>query len=162
MRQQGGDEMKRRAVLGTLATSLVCLIASNAWAHCQIPCGIYDDPARFELMAEHIVTIEKAMKTIIDLSGEKDPNYNQIVRWVQNKDDHADELSEIVTYYFMAQRIKPPKEESDEAHAKYVEQISSLHQMVVYAMKAKQTTELENVKKLRRLLQAFQASYLAQ
>jgi hypothetical protein len=33
--------------------------------------------------------------------------------------------------------------------------------MVVYSMKAKQTTELENVKKLRTLLQAFQASYLA-
>ena len=69
-----------------IAIALVSLTASKALAHCQIPCGIYDDPARFSLMAEHITTIEKAMKTIIDLSGEKKPNYNQLVRWVQNKD----------------------------------------------------------------------------
>ena len=30
-----------------------------------------------------------------------------MVRWVVNKEVHADELSDIVTYYFMAQRIKP-------------------------------------------------------
>lgn len=154
--------MKRNTVLVIIAVALVSLTASKALAHCQIPCGIYDDPARFSLMAEHITTIEKAMKTIIDLSGEKKPNYNQLVRWVQNKDHHADELSEIVTHYFMAQRIKPPKQEGEEARQKYVEQITSLHQMLVYSMKAKQTTELENVEKLRILLEAFRASYLAE
>ena len=154
--------MKRNTVLVIIAVALVSLTASKALAHCQIPCGIYDDPARFSLMAEHITTIEKAMKTIIDLSGEKKPNYNQLVRWVQNKDHHADQLSEIVTYYFMAQRIKPPKQEGEEARQKYVEQITSLHQMLVYSMKAKQTTELENVEKLRILLEAFRASYLAE
>jgi hypothetical protein len=34
--------------------------------------------------------------------------------------------------------------------------------MLVYSMKAKQTTELENVEKLRALLESFKASYLAQ
>jgi len=153
--------MKRKTVLVIAATFLVSLTASKALAHCQIPCGIYDDPARFSLMAEHITTIEKAMKTIIDLSNQKKPDYNQLVRWVHNKDEHADELSEIVTHYFMAQRIKPPAEKGGEAHQKYVEQISSLHQMLVYSMKAKQTTELGNIEKLRALLESFRASYLA-
>jgi nickel superoxide dismutase len=151
--------MKRNAVLVMVAAFLVSLTASKALSHCQIPCGIYDDSARFGLMAEHITTIEKSMKTITDLSGQKEPNHNQIVRWVQNKDRHADELSEIVTHYFMAQRIKPPKESDEGARAKYLEQISSLHQMLVYAMKAKQTIELENVEKLRGLLERFETSY---
>ena len=154
--------MKRNTVLVIIAVALVSLTASKALAHCQIPCGIYDDPARFSLMAEHITTIEKAMKTIIDLSGEKKPDYNQLVRWVQNKEHHADELSEIVTQYFMAQRIKPPQQEGKEARQKYVEQITSLHQMLVYSMKAKQTTELENVENLRAMLEAFKASYLVE
>ena len=153
--------MKRKTVLVIITIALVSLTASKALAHCQIPCGIYDDPARFSLMAEHITTIEKAMKTIIDLSNQKKPDYNQLVRWVHNKDEHADELSEIVTHYFMAQRIKPPAEKGGEAHQKYVEQISSLHQMLVYSMKAKQTTELGNIEKLRALLESFRASYLA-
>ena len=154
--------MKRKTVLVIVTIALVSLTASKALAHCQIPCGIYDDPARFTLMAEHITTIEKAMKTIIDLSNQEKPDYNQLVRWVQNKDEHADELGEIVTYYFMAQRIKPPAEKGGEAQQKYVEQISSLHQMLVYSMKAKQTTELENIEKLRALLESFRASYLAE
>ena len=154
--------MKRKTVLVIITIALVSLTASKALAHCQIPCGIYDDPARFSLMAEHITTIEKAMKTIIDLSNQKKPDYNQLVRWVHSKDEHADELSEIVTYYFMAQRIKPPEEEGGEAHQKYVEQISSLHQMLVYSMKAKQTTDLQNGERLRSLLETFRASYLAE
>ena len=153
--------MSRHAVLVIVATFLVSLTASKALSHCQIPCGIYDDSTRFTLMAEHIATIEKAMKAIVDLSSEERPNHNQMVRWVQNKDHHADELSEIVTYYFMAQRIKPPQEGGEEARARYLEQLTSLHQMLVYAMKAKQTTELENVDKLRALTEAFKASYEA-
>lgn len=152
--------MKRTTALMIVATFLVSLTASKALSHCQIPCGIYDDSTRFHLMAEHITTIEKAMKTIVDLSNQEKPDYNQMVRWVQNKDHHADQLSEIVTYYFMAQRIMPPQEQGGEAHAKYLGEISSLHQMLVYAMKAKQTTDLGNVDKLRTLLEAFKASYL--
>jgi nickel superoxide dismutase len=154
--------MKKKTALVIVAIALLSLTASKALAHCQIPCGIYDDPARFSLMAEHITTIEKAMKTVIEFSGQKTPDYNQLVRWVQNKDQHADELSEIVTHYFMAQRIKPPMEPGEGAHKKYVEQITSLHQMLVYSMKAKQTTDLQNVAKLRSLLETFRASYLAE
>jgi len=153
--------MKRNTVLIIVAAFLVSLTASKALSHCQIPCGIYGDSTRFSLMAEHITTIEKAMKAIVDLSSQEKPNYNQMVRWVQNKDHHANELSEIITYYFMAQRIKPPQQEREKARAQYLEQISSLHQMLVYSMKAKQTTELENVDKLRVLLEAFRASYPA-
>ena len=152
--------MKRTTLLLIPATFLVSLIASKTLSHCQIPCGIYDDSTRFTLMEEDIATIEKAMKTIVALSGEEKTNYNQLVRWVQNKDEHADKLSEIVTYYFMAQRIKLPEQQDGEANAKYLAQISSLHQMLVYAMKAKQTTDLGNVDKLRALLEAFKASYM--
>ena len=52
-------------------------------------------------MKEHVVTIEKSINEL-----NKNPNDNQKVRWILNKENHANELSEIVTYYFMAQRIK--------------------------------------------------------
>jgi nickel superoxide dismutase len=143
------------AVLVSLA-----IFASIVYSHCQIPCGIYDDPARFVTLAEHIATIEKSMNQINELSQESKPNFNQIVRWVQNKDSHADELSEIVTYYFMAQRIKPADKADAEAYQQYVKQLTLLHQMLVYSMKAKQTTDLANVEKLRALLAEFRAAYL--
>ena len=148
-----------RLVLIAAALS-ISLTASNAFAHCQIPCGIYDDAARFALLEEHVTTIEKAMKTLEELSAAQSPNYNQIVRWVGNKEHHADEISEIVTHYFMAQRVKPAEKKSEEAYAKYLDELTSLHQMVVYSMKAKQTTDLKNVEQLRALIRQFKASYL--
>ena len=152
--------MKRSRLVGIAAALFISLIASKAFAHCQIPCGIYDDGARFALLEEHVTTIEKAMKTLEELSGAQSPNYNQIVRWVRNKEHHADEISEIVTYYFMAQRVKPAEKKSEESYSKYVDELTSLHQMVVYSMKVKQTTDLKNVDRLRALIRQFKASYL--
>jgi nickel superoxide dismutase len=79
---------------------------------------------------------------------------------VNNKESHADELSEIVTFYFMAQRVKPAKADDAKAHAKYVNQVVLLHKMLVSAMKAKQTTDLAHVKALREHLEAFKTAYL--
>ena len=135
-----------------LTTLVLFAIASTATvhAHCQIPCGIYNDEARFILMKEHVTTIEKSMKQI-----EADANQNQTVRWVANKEKHADELSEIVTAYFMAQRIKPGKEN-------YEQELKALHGILIYSMKAKQTTDLAHVEKLKTLIHDFEHSYMGE
>jgi nickel superoxide dismutase len=148
---------KKTAMLGILV--LVMVFASIVYSHCQIPCGIYGDPARFDVLAEHITTIEKSMKLITELSNRDEPNVNQIVRWVQNKEKHADELSHIVTYYFMAQRVKLVVKAEGKAYQEYIKKLTLLHQMLVYSMKAKQTTDISNVEKLRSLLAEFRTVY---
>jgi len=148
---------KKTAMLGVLV--LVMVFASIVHSHCQIPCGIYGDPARFDMLAEHITTIEKSMSLITELSKQDKPDMNQIVRWVQNKEKHADELSHIITYYFMAQRIKVVVETEGKAYEDYVKKLTLLHQMLFYSMKAKQTTDLSNVEKLRSLLAEFRTAY---
>ena len=140
---------------------LICtaVFVTVVYSHCQIPCGIYNDPARFDEISEHIITIEKSMKQITELSGQDKPDMNQIVRWVQNKDEHADELSHIVTYYFMAQRVKPAEKTDADAYSEYVKKLTLLHKMLVYSMKSKQTTDLAHVEKLRSLLTEFHLAY---
>jgi nickel superoxide dismutase len=130
-------------------------------SHCQVPCGIYDDEMRIKMISEHITTIEKAMKQVIELSKESKPNYNQIVRWVMNKEKHAEELSQILTYYFMAQRIKPVDNDKKEnkMYAVYQERLELLHHLLIYTMKAKQTTDLSMIEKLRSLLEEFKKAY---
>ncbi len=136
---------------------LFCL--PDVYPHCQIPCGIYNDEMRFTMMEEHIQTIEKSMKQIVELSKEPAENANQLVRWVLNKEQHADELAQIVTYYFLTQRIKPVNEDDAAAFKDYLVKISLLHKMLVVAMQTKQTTDLNNVEKLRSLLQDFHKTY---
>ena len=148
----------KKLILLTVIVSAIVL-GSLAYSHCQIPCGIYGDDARFDAIAEHITTIEKSMKLITELSDQSKPNMNQLVRWVNNKDEHADELSHIITYYFMAQRVKLPPEGDKKAYNEYVKKLTLLHEMLVYTMKAKQTTDLANTEKLRTLLAQFQAVY---
>jgi nickel superoxide dismutase len=154
----------RKAMYPTISMLIILSmlgIGATVYAHCQMPCGIYDDPARFTAMTENIATIEKAMNQITALS--KDPtaqNTNQSVRWVLTKEKHADELSETITYYFMAQRVKPSPASNKEAYAKYIKELTLLHQMLQASMKAKQTVDLAPVIQLKSLLHDFSDSYL--
>ena len=132
--------------------SLLFSLISYAEAHCEIPCGIYDDEMRINMIAEEIITIEKSMNQINAIEKSKTPDYNQLIRWVMNKDHHADMLQDIVAKYFMTQRIKPDTKEYDK-------KLALLHQMLIYSMKCKQTTDLDNINKLRTLVQDFKSLY---
>jgi nickel superoxide dismutase len=145
------------ALLAALLLSAV--YAPRTSAHCEIPCGIYGDQTRFELLSEHIATIEKSMKQIRSLSKEKTTNYNQIVRWVGAKEEHAEKIQQIVNQYFLTQRVKPVDKQDQAGYQKYTRKLALLHQMLVYAMQAKQTSDLSNVAKLRALLKDFKAAY---
>ena len=147
----------KRILFGVLISMVV--LASLAWSHCQVPCGIYGDETRFEMLTEHIATVEKSMKQITELSAQAKPNMNQIVRWVDNKERHADEIAHIVSYYFMAQRIKLPAKGDAKARESYVKKLTLLHEMLVYSMKAKQGTDTANVEKLRSVLAQFHEVY---
>ena len=152
--------MKSRsiALLSVFAFALTVLPRiSNS--HCEIPCGIYDDTLRFDLLAEHITTIEKSMNEINKLSAEGEKNYNQLVRWIVNKEDHADKFIDIVNQYFMTQRIKPVMPDSVEKYKDYQTSLELTHQMIVTAMKCKQTTDLSNTQKLSELLAEYRTHY---
>ena len=129
------------------------------YSHCEIPCGIYDDDARVEMMKEHTRTIEKSMNYIIDLQKQESIDRNQLVRWIVNKEDHANKLQDIVTQYFLTQRVPPVEEDGDAGYGKYNRQLRLLHQIMVQAMKAKQTTDVKHVKKLRQLIDEFHDVY---
>ena len=151
-------KVRKKMLVITICASAV-IFASLAYSHCQIPCGIYGDEARFDEISEHITTITKSMKLITQLSAQSKPNMNQLVRWVQNKEKHADEINHIITYYFMAQRVKLPPEGNKKAYNEYVRKLTLLHEMLVYTMKARQTTDVENVEKLAYSLARFKAVY---
>jgi len=143
-----------RWILKTILPSMyvILLLSAQADAHCEIPCGIYDDSMRINMLREHITTIEKSMNQILTLEQKPGDNANQLIRWVINKEQHADALQEIVTQYFMTQRIKPEAKQ-------YLVKLQTLHELLLAAMKSKQTTDLGQVKRLRELVGQFEKSY---
>ena len=144
--------MKTRNSQILTVLSVLGLFSLNAHAHCEIPCGIYDDVMRIKMLNEHITTIEKSMNEVMELEKAEHHHANQLVRWVMNKESHAIQFQEIVTQYFMTQRIKPDAKN-------YEKKLVVLHQMLVHSMKCKQTTDLNQVSKLRDLVKAFEALY---
>ena len=135
---------------------IICfaVLVGTVSAHCEIPCGIYDDQARINMILEHITTIEKSMKEIQKLEKEKNPNFNQMVRWIMNKEHHATEIQTMVAQYFMTQRIKPGVKD-------YHQKLALLQQMLVFSMKCKQTTDSQNAARLRDLVKQFHQLYFA-
>ena len=99
-------------------------------------------------MEEHVETIEKSINEI-----NNKPNQNQSVRWVLSKEDHADKISNIVTYYFMTQRIKPDMKN-------YNENLSLLHKILILSMKAKQTTDLSVIETMKETIHSFEHIYI--
>ncbi|MBT3255395.1 MAG: superoxide dismutase [Deltaproteobacteria bacterium] len=146
--------MKKRFFQSLVGVAFVAVLVGTVFAHCEIPCGIYDDQARINMVLEHITTIEKSMKQIKSLEKEKSPNFNQLVRWIMNKEHHATEIQTIVAQYFLTQRIKPKAKD-------YNQKLSLLQQMLIYSMKCKQTTDLKNAAKLRDLVKQFHQLYFA-
>mgnify|MGYP006292550283 CR=1 FL=1 len=141
-------------------TAILLMAQGNkSYAHCEIPCGIYGDSLRIEQIEEHIRTIEKSMNKIMELSKEGEKNYNQLVRWITNKEEHAKKIQDIVSQYFLHQRIKPAVPENEEAYEKYVTHLKLLHEILVYSMKAKQTTDMEYIEKLRMTVDKFEDAY---
>lgn len=138
---------------------LLGAVASPVFAHCEIPCGIYDDALRMKQIQEHVTTLEKSMLEIRKLEKQPDKHANQITRWINNKEKHANDLQHIVTQYFMTQRVKLPGSPGALAREAYDQQLHLLHGMLVTAMQAKQTTDLRHITKLRELILAFEKSY---
>lgn len=131
-----------------IATAALTFSAVNVQAHCQVPCGIFDNHARIHEVEEHITTIAKASRLIRTLSEDEKPDLNQIVRWVNTKEDHAIKIQKIATDYFLAQRVKPASPEDAEAYKTYQKQLETIHHVVFWAMKAKQSTETAPIDKL--------------
>lgn len=151
--------LRQLMVLALFAAVAALWPLDRAAAHCQIPCGIYDDARQFDVIEEHAATIEKAMNKINEMSQATPVNYHMIARWTANKEEHAQEVQDIAHAYFLTQRVKAKDPADAEAHASYVTHVTLLHQILVAAMKCKQTTDPAHVTKLRDLASQYKDHY---
>ncbi|MGB0184763.1 MAG: superoxide dismutase [Ni] [Opitutales bacterium] len=134
-------------------TALFVCLASHARAHCQVPCGIYDDPARVTSMLEDAATVQKAVTSLASLAGKTDAqSINQSARWVQNKELHAQRIIETISNYFLTQRVKPGQDD-------YATRLARHHAVILAAMKAKQNASADAAQVLRESIQALRAYY---
>ena len=140
---------------------ILFILSQHVHSHCQIPCGIYDDHARYKSMLEDASTVEKATNQIITLSNDIDSkqkstsiaqNYNQIIRWVNNKEIHAEKIISTISNYFLTQRVKPKQKD-------YLDRLSKHHAVILAAMKAKQNASITESNALKEAIQNLAVFY---
>jgi hypothetical protein len=136
-----------------LSAVLFAAAPPAAQAHCQIPCGIYDDQRAFAEMKQHAVTIERSLRGLSESKTMHDS-----ARWTMNKEQHAQKIQDMAQSYFLAQRVKVA-DEGSKAYPNYVTSATGLHKIIVAAMKAKQTTDEAAVSALEEAINAYEAHY---
>ena len=127
--------------------------SSQLQAHCQVPCGIYDDHARIKSMIEDSETINKAMIEMVELSNKNDlKSKNQSVRWIMNKEKHAQNIINTIGDYFLTQRVKTSQED-------YSSRLMDHHKVIIAAMKSKQNVDIKYVNELRNSIKDLSSYY---
>ncbi len=87
------------AVALTVAALISFSFMQKSFAHCQIPCGIYDDHARVLSMLEDVATAHKSVSLI--------------------QEQHAQNIIDEISDYFLTQRVKTSQEDYAERLLRY-------------------------------------------
>uniref|UniRef100_A0A7S3L155 Ubiquitin-like domain-containing protein n=1 Tax=Amphora coffeiformis TaxID=265554 RepID=A0A7S3L155_9STRA len=121
--------------------STLHLVLRLRGGHCQVPCGIFDDPAMVAQMKQDAATIRKAIVQSTELhatAGGDVLAMNQMTRWILTKEDHCSKIITRVSEYCLCQRVKPAIFKSDE---EYVQALKAHHAVMQAAMKCKQVMD---------------------
>ncbi|MEM1221292.1 MAG: superoxide dismutase [Ni], partial [Verrucomicrobiota bacterium] len=104
-------------------------------------------------MLEDAATVAKACKMIAELEGKTDPqSMQQVVRWVSNKESHAQKIIITMADYYLTQRVKPSQED-------YVERLTKHHAIILAAMKAKQNADIKYADALSKAIKEIAVYY---
>lgn len=121
-----------------LAAISILSINEKTIAHCQMPCGIYHDDLVYDLIDQYIETMYKAVAEIKEHNLEDSKNCNQTIRWVLEKEKESDAAAELITKYFLQQKIKPNEEDT-------VKKVTSAHKLLFLIVQIKQTVDKKMV-----------------
>ena len=107
--------------------------------HCQVPCGIFDDPAMVAELRQSATTIRKAMVSCQKLNKKQGDvtAMNQLIRSIVTKEEHCQKIIDTVCNYGLCQRVKSQGVFANEQD--YRDALQAHHQLLQCAVQAKQS-----------------------
>jgi ubiquitin-small subunit ribosomal protein S27Ae len=140
--------------------STLHLVLRLRGGHCQVPCGIFDDPHIVAEIKQACETIRKAMVQSNELHATLATEplaLNQMVRWINTKEEHADKIIKIIAEYCLCQRVKKEIFKSD---GDYIDALKAHHAVMQLAMKSKQSLDVAVCHDLEHAVEDFSKMYL--
>lgn len=111
---------------------------SSLKGHCQMPCGIFYDGVVFDQVDQYIETMVKAVNVLQSNQFKTTQDRNTFVRWVIQKENNSNEISNLISTYFLQQKIKLGEENT-------VNRLVSAHKLLVYLVQIKQSVDGEAI-----------------
>lgn len=141
--------------------STLHLVLRLRGGHCQVPCGIFDDPAIVQEINQCVATIKKACVQANELQLEltkasSAQTLNQMVRWINTKEEHASKIINLISDYCLCQRVKKDTFATDKD---YSDALKAHHAVMVAAMKCKQSVDADVVGSLEHAVVDFAKMY---
>jgi nickel superoxide dismutase len=136
IKPNNGITMKMKYFTLGIAT-ILCRTGYLA-AHCQMPCGIYHDEMVFNQVDQYIETMYKGITELNTIKFSNPKERNNFTRWVLLKETASDEMANLITQYFLQQKIKP--DEPDTA-----KRLVSAHKMLFELTAIKQNVDLKMI-----------------
>jgi hypothetical protein len=123
--------------------------------------GIFDDPAMVAEVKQCVETIKKACGKFSELhataGGASAVDMNQMIRWINTKEEHAKKIITIVAEYCLCQRVKKEVFATDQD---YIDALKAHHAVMSCAMKAKQNVDEATVANLEHAVGDFAKMYI--
>lgn len=123
--------------------------------------GIFDDPAIVAEIKQCVETIKKACAQYTELhataGGASAQDMNQMIRWINTKEKHAEKIITLVAEYCLCQRVKKEVFASEQD---YVDALKAHHAVMQCAMKAKQSIDAAVVGALEHAVEDFAKMYI--
>lgn len=113
-----------------------CCATAFLSAHCQMPCGIYHDDMVFDQIDQYVETLVKGITVLDGNKFNSLQERNEGVRWIMQKEKSSDAVAELITCFFLQQKIKPGESDT-------VKRLVSAHKLLFLLVQIKQTVDLQ-------------------
>lgn len=130
---------------------------------CETACSdIADDEAAFARIEENIQAIEAETAYILEWQADPVTNTNPIALSVGRRIQNADKIREVLTDYFLYQRIMPTAENRGSDVEKYRQRLALIHSLLNALIQTKDSYDPNVTVNLRSKLDEFKNFYYQQ
>jgi len=142
--------MMKQLVLAALALCLVSV--EKLEAHCQMPCGIYNDDMIYDYIDQYIKTMYKGVSVMNNSKFSNPQERNEFIRWVIEKEKKSDEIAAMITQYFLQQKIKGGEPDT-------AKRLASAHNLLCTLVTIKQHSSTEFIEEFSKEWDKFKLMF---
>jgi nickel superoxide dismutase len=135
-----------------IGLSALAFYGTDLSAHCQMPCGIYHDAMVYDQIDQVVETVYKGITVLNESKFSTVKERNEFVRWVGEKEKCCSDAADLITVYFLQQKIKPGEDDT-------VKRLVSAHKLLFLLVAIKQNVDLQYVKEFNEEWEKFKLMF---